>query len=229
MPQFKPVTHVIFDMDGLLLNTEDLYFIAFENVCARYGKVYTYEIKSAIMGRKITFCADYIIKMLELPITVDQFLEQVDDQFVELFSQAKIMPGAKKLVNHLKSHQIPMALCTGSSEYAFKVKTSKHGDFFTTFSPKVFCGSDDEVKKGKPDPEAYLITRKRFSDTPSLESCLVFEDSPNGVTSAVGANMQCVMVPDPRLDKELCKQATLSISSLDDFKPELFGLPKFID
>lgn len=57
--------------------------------------------------------------------------------------------------------------------------------------------------------------------------CLVFEDSPHGVTAGVEAGMQTVMVPDPHLDKRLTTHATIVLPSLSKFQPELFGLPAF--
>lgn len=55
----------------------------------------------------------------------------------------------------------------------------------------------------------------------------MFEDAPNGVEAALAAGMQVAMVPHPQMDRELCKQATLVIDSLNDFQPEMFGLPPF--
>ena len=114
----------------------------------------------------------------------------------------------------------------------------------------VCCSSDPEVKNGKPHPDAFDIARKRFDPVPEARKCLAFEDSINGVKSAISqgsrifrfddlgsleqskrtllsAGMQCVMVPDPRLTPDQCKEATIILKSLDDFKPELFGLPKY--
>ncbi|XP_011687086.1 PREDICTED: pseudouridine-5'-phosphatase-like [Wasmannia auropunctata] len=224
---FHNVTHCIFDMDGLLLDTESLYTKAYNCVTQEYGKTYGWEHKAKIMGYKSAQALQLIIDMLELPITVQTFEDKLAPIYQKLFPQCNLMPGAERLLQHLKKNNIPIALATSSSEESSDLKTQKWQYLFDLFNHKVYGGSDPEVTRGKPHPDTFLIAAKRFPDNPDPLKCLVFEDSPNGVQGAVAANMQVVMVPDPQLPKHLIKDATLVLKSLEDFKPEDFGLPPF--
>lgn len=228
MSSYKHVTHVIFDMDGLLLNTEHIYTEAFQNIATPYGKVYDWDTKVLAMGQRADVGALITIDRLGLPLTVEEFRERVNQQIDKLFTKSKLLPGAEKLINHLVKHKIPIALCTGSSNAAYDAKTGHHQAFFSVFEPKVKCSDDPEVKFGKPNPDAYEVTRSRFKpQIPDSNKCLVFEDSYNGVLSAIAAGMQCVMVPDERESKDHLEPATLVLKSLLDFKPEEFGLPPY--
>ena len=224
---FRPVTHVIFDMDGLLINTEDLYTLAYSNICKPYGKVYDWNVKIPCMGKRPDEGAKYVIETLGLPLTINEWHEKFHEQVDELFSQAKLMPGAEKLVNHLSKHNIPIAICSGSSRRAYNVKTSHLQHIFKKFNPTVLCGDDPEVQHSKPHPDPYNVTRRRFDKQPEAEKVLVFEDAPNGILSALAANMQVVMVPDEHIPKEMTEKATLVLKSLEDFIPQKFGLPPY--
>ncbi|XP_061728193.1 pseudouridine-5'-phosphatase-like [Cydia pomonella] len=228
---FRPVSHVLFDMDGLILNTEELYTIGFEKVASRYGKTFTFELKCQIMGQQSREFAASIIQGLNLPITVDEFLDETRAIFNELFPDCKIMPGVEKLIRHLHKNKIPIGLATSSSKETYDLKTQKHHAFFDLLTYKTWGSSDPQVKLGKPHPDIFLVAANRFPDKPEPEKCLVFEDSLNGVRAARAAGMQVVMVPDPRLDRAQAKEAgaTLTLDSMEDFSPELFGLPPYND
>ncbi|XP_035724611.1 pseudouridine-5'-phosphatase-like [Vespa mandarinia] len=223
----KKVTHCIFDMDGLLLDTEVLYSKVFNQISQKYGKEYTWEHKIKIMGFKSNESANAIVDMLELPISGSEFENQLAAIYADVFSKCNLMPGAERLLKHLKNNNIPIALATSSAKTTSDIKTQRWEHIFDMFHHKVYGGTDPEVKKGKPHPDIFLIAAQRFPDKPEPSKCLVFEDSPNGVEAGIAAGMQVVMVPDPLLDKKYLENATIVLKSLDDFRPELFGLPPY--
>ncbi|BFF95464.1 probable pseudouridine-5'-phosphatase [Drosophila madeirensis] len=225
----RNVTHCIFDMDGLLLDTERLYTDAAQQVLDPYGKTFTFDVKEQLMGLQTRQVAEFMVKSYELPITWEEYAKQQRDNALSLMGNAQLMPGAARLLRHLHANKVPFALATSSGADMVELKSTHHKELFSLFHHKV-CGSTDaEVKNGKPAPDIFLVAAGRFSDTPDPSKCLVFEDSPNGVTAGESAGMQVVMVPDPRLSEERCSHATQVLRSLEDFKPEQFGLPPFSD
>ncbi|XP_063979539.1 pseudouridine-5'-phosphatase isoform X1 [Diachasmimorpha longicaudata] len=227
---YDKVTHVLFDMDGLLLDTEYRYTEIYNRVIRKYGDyTFTWDHKATTMGFHPIESAKKVIEIFNLPTTPEEFMEQLAPHYQELFPHSQLMPGAARLLHHLHKHDIPIALATSSGETSYELKTKKVKPMFEMFHHKVLGGSDTEVKNGKPAPDIFLVAARRFPDNPSPSKCLVFEDAPNGVQAALSAGMQVIMVPDPNLPKELTKKATLVLGSLEEFKPELFGLPPYDD
>ncbi|XP_014219890.1 pseudouridine-5'-phosphatase isoform X4 [Copidosoma floridanum] len=225
--KFKPVTHCIFDMDGLLIDTEFLYTTVFNRILSPYNKEFTWSNKAETMGFHQRPLARYMIDTFDLPMQVDELLERLKAEYDQIFPTTKPMPGAERLLRHLKKHNVPIALATSSSAESFALKTKHLTEMFDLFHHKVLGGSDPDVKKGKPNPDVFLVAAERFPDSPDPSKCLVFEDAPNGVEAGIAAGMQTVMVPDKHLPDKFKERATLVLQSLEQFKPEEFGLPKF--
>lgn len=227
-PRFKPVTHVIFDMDGLLIDSETIYFETFKAIAAEYGKTYDERLMEKHIGMPANMGCGLIIKELHLPLTVPQMMDKYAEMVHGKLSNCPLLPGALKLVTHLKNNNVPIAVATSSHDPGFTLKTKPHKEFFDMFHHIVSVGiHKDVVKRGKPFPDVFLVCASWFKDKPKPEKCLVLEDSPNGVKAGLDAGMQVVMVPFPKISSYLTKQATLVLKSLEDFKPEEFGLPPF--
>lgn len=111
----------------------------------------------------------------------------------------------------------------------FMLKSVKHRDWLDLIPIQVLCGDDKAVKRGKPFPDCFLETMRRFPVPPKDPShVLVFEDSPNGGKAAKAAGMQCVMIPEPKFRRQSFDLgADKVLSSLEEFVPEEFGLPPF--
>lgn len=227
-PIFRPITHCLFDMDGLLLDTEFIYEDSVRDICHSFGKDYPWDVRMKVMGTQEEKTAEIVIHDLSLPISVNEFLTKQCNYVAKRFSKLDLMKGAERLVCHLHETQVPIALATSSGKEMAELKMSNYPKLFDLFLHKVMGSTDPEVKHGKPGPDIFVVAANRFKDKPHPSKCLVFEDSPNGIRAGISAGMQTVMVPDLKLcSPEQIKEATIALKSLEDFEPELFGLPKF--
>ena len=213
-------------MDGLLLDTEGIYTEVTQQIVGEYGKVFDWSIKKKIIGRRSIQAAEIIVESLDLPISPQDYLDSRKDVLLEKFKDTAALPGAKEMTTHFFKLGIPQALATSSSSPMFEAKFEKHKKWFSQFS-QIVRGDDPELKEGKPAPDIFLLAAKRVGVDPA--ECLVFEDAPTGTEAALAAGMSVVVVPDPNMDHSHYKNATQIISSLKDFDPEYWGLPKFTE
>ncbi|KAI6236372.1 HAD hydrolase, family IA, variant 3 [Aphelenchoides besseyi] len=233
------ITHVIFDFDGVLIDSEQVYSDVNTKMMAKYGREFTLEMKLGMMGTKKQEAVRYLLKMtdLEQTVTPEEYTELYDVELDRALRECAELPGANKLIEYFHKHQYPLAICTGSDNIEFEIKTQTlYSHWLKKIPIVVRCGSDPEVTQGKPSPIPYLVTMKRFENPPaSAANCLVFEDSINGARAAVDAGMRCVMIPQPQFLDEAGKQKIEELrpklsdllTSLEEFDPTKYGLPPF--
>lgn len=220
------ISHVIFDLDDTLIDTERIVDDVNKILFSKFGKQYDSKGLSKRLGKQPHDAAKILVEDCGLPCSVEEYLALSGPLFRERWSMIRPLPGAARLIKHLHAHNIPMALASNSPKTNVLGKLSHQPgwkDFF-----KVIIGGD-EVKQGKPDPEIY-IKAARILGVES-ERCLVVEDSPTGVNAGKAAGMQVVAVPSlAKKDAiEQYKSADLVLRSLLDFKPETWGFPCFLD
>ena len=216
-----PPTHVIFDLDGVLLDTEHLYTEVTQAIVARYRKTFDWSLKANMIGRGALESAKYLVAVLDLPISPEQFLAERDRNLAALFPGVAEIPGARAFTCGLHERGIPMAVATSTDERYFRLKVERHHDWFSIFSV-VVCGDDPRLQRPKPQPDIFLLAARDLKADPG--GCLVFEDSPAGVKAARAAGMRVVAMPDRHVDPSIFAEADLVVKSYEECAFHKFGL-----
>jgi len=185
-----PLEAVVFDMDGLMFNTEDLYNLAGEQLLAPRGHEFTRELKLAMMGLPGNEAFSVMIRHCGLNDSVEQLKNETDAIFQSLLPERiEMMPGLQTLLDAIDNAGLPRAVAT-SSHRNFADRALGHFDLQPGFQ---FVLTSDDVTKGKPDPEVYQTASRKLGVQP--ESILVLEDSVFGSRAASAAGAFTVAVP----------------------------------
>lgn len=182
---------VLWDMDGLLVDSEPLWTLAEHELAARLGGEFTPAMKAAIVGTRLEVAVPTLLTALGADPTAEAVEETsawLLGRMVELFGRdLPLMPGAADLLAALDAAEVPQALV--SSSYRVLVDAALAGGV----GPFATTVAGDEVDRGKPDPEPYLLAAARLGVEPA--DCVVLEDSPAGVASGTAAGCAVVAVP----------------------------------
>ncbi|KAJ1732003.1 hypothetical protein LPJ61_002257 [Coemansia biformis] len=229
-----PVKACLFDMDGLLLDTETIYSAVTNKILEPFNKVFPIETKAKMMGRDVRTATEILLADLQLPLTFEEYDSQAAALKEVYFRETEMMPGAARLIKHLASHGVPIALATSSNKDMFLLKTENHRAAFDLFGTNVTCGDDPDVRHSKPAPDIFLTAMRRLDSALQAGDCLVFEDAANGVEAASTACMRSVWVQDLRFVPDAhgppaAHGATERVSTLLDFDPAKYGLPPFAE
>ena len=185
------ITHVVYDMDGLLLDTERFYTQVTQTIVGRYGHTFDWSLKSRMIGKKAIDSARILVEALNLPIAPEEYLREREAHLDALFPTVEPMPGARRLTAHLARHGIPQAVASSSRRRDFELKVSRHKEWFACFEC-VVLGDDPEVTRGKPEPDIFLEAARRIGVPPPR--CRAYEDTDLGMQAIRAAGMEAVDV-----------------------------------
>ncbi|MEL6150062.1 MAG: HAD family phosphatase [Chloroflexota bacterium] len=208
---------VIFDNDGLLVDSEPVWDAARAAMAADNGKTWDENDHKAVMGVSTQEWADYMIRRLELTMSPEAVVQQIIDRMSAMYHERiPFLPGAVAAVE-LAARHLPTAIASGSHPALLNIVT---GD--AALQPHLaHVVSADEVARGKPHPDVYIETAARMGVAPA--NCLCLEDSGNGILAGKAAGMIVIAVPDERFPPapEKLAQADHVLDSLETF-PALF-------
>jgi HAD superfamily hydrolase (TIGR01509 family) len=211
---------VVFDLDGLMFNTEELYQEVGAELLRRRGYEFTQELLDQMMGRPSQIALQIMIDTHTLKATVSELLAETDEIFPGILKERLApMPGLIELLEALEKHAIPKAIAT-SSRRSFVDHVLGAFNFAPRFSPIL---TSEDITHGKPHPEIYLKAAERLELPPS--QMLVLEDSQNGCRAAVAAGAIAVAVPAAHSRNHDFTGAALIAETLADRKIyEVLGL-----
>ena len=212
-------SHVIFDLDGVLLDTEKLYTQATQSVVGEFGKTFEWSLKVQMMGRNELEAAGVLIATLGLPITPEEYLRRQLPIAEALFRSAEEITGAEAFVTRLHEKGLGLAVGTSSTRQLYELKTGHHA-WFSRFSA-VVAGDHPEVRALKPAPDIFLAAARALHADPAR--CLVIEDSPAGVKAARAAGMAVVAIPDAALPDARFAEADLIVRSYAELGERLMS------
>ena len=194
--EIVPCKAVIFDMDGLLLDSETLSYETYVETADRYGLTAGFDSYRQMIGLNMIEGVNVLREVLPAQIDAAVFKAEWVAQYRErLASSVPVKPGIIKVIEQLAARNVPMAVATSSpGEKAREIL-----DLAGLASYMVAITGGDEVERGKPAPDVYLTSIKKLvtaSGGVSVDDCVAFEDSEVGVKAARAAGLRVIQIPD---------------------------------
>jgi HAD superfamily hydrolase (TIGR01509 family) len=180
---------VIFDMDGVLTDSEPAFYAAFNDILARYGKHIALDEYEHLIGMATSESWSRVIEITHLDVPLDEIIAAYEAPLMARLRQPRpALPHARELIDELRSHGVPVALCTASFSRWVDAILESAGltGLFDALS------TADMVDRTKPDPAPYLLAAKLLGVPP--EDCIAVEDSTSGLTSAMAAEMYVIQL-----------------------------------
>lgn len=209
------VRGVVFDLDGLLVESEEYWEQARREFVSRYGRSWGDDAQQAVMGANTRQWSRYIREAFDIPLTEEEIAAAVIARMQELYhDHLPLLPGAIPAVRAL-ADRYPLAVASSSPPVLIRFVLAEMGvaECFQSVT------SSDEVAHGKPAPDVYHLACERLGVAP--EQAVAFEDSTAGIAAALAAGLRVIAVPNRSYppDPDVLRRADLTLPSLEEFDP----------
>ena len=209
---------VIFDMDGVIFDTEKVYLDILIEVFEKYGYKMTKELYVNVMGTGRKNVIKTFLENFGDDLPIEKMYEEKDNQlFYRIENQGiPLKEGVKELFSMLKEKDYKIALATSAKRE--RVEKQIKDKWLKESFDAIVCG--DDVEKGKPSPDIFLKAAKEIDVEP--ENCFVVEDSPAGIKAAFSGGMKGIHVEDLKVaDEEILKYCQKNFKNLQEIKKYL--------
>src|SRR5918996_3662727 len=187
------VSCLIFDLDGLLADSEPWWNEIDKKLLAEYGVTYRGEHHRNVLGVSFRLAVEFYKKTFGLSVSTEEMMRRRAEIAIDFFAnRVGLFPSAKEVLQELRRMNLRLAVATSSVSASARPFLDRHN--LTGFFDVVIAG--DEIDRGKPQPDIYLRAAEKLG-LPA-DACLVIEDALSGVAAAKAANMRVAAIPDTR-------------------------------
>jgi HAD superfamily hydrolase (TIGR01509 family) len=209
----QPFRAVIFDLDGVLADSEPWWNEIDAKLLAEYGVIYRGEYHRNVLGVSYRLAVEFYKKTFGLSVPTDEMMQRRGEIAADFFAnRIDVFPWAKLVLQDLRQMNLRLAVATSSVSASARPFLARHG--LTAFFEVVVTG--EEVEHGKPHPDIYLRAVEKLGVTP--DACLVIEDALSGMAAAKAAKMRVAAIPDTRFvdPRDYKKGADYLLTSLSE-------------
>jgi HAD superfamily hydrolase (TIGR01509 family) len=204
---------VIFDLDGVLADSEPWWNEIDTTLLAEYGVTYRGEYHQNVLGLSYRLAVEFYQEAFGLSLPAEEMMQRRGEIAADFFAnKIDLFPSAERVLEELREMHMPLAVATSSVSASARPFLDRHG--LTSFFEVVITG--DEVRQGKPHPDIYRRAAEKLGV--AAGSCLVVEDSFSGITAAKAAKMRVAAIPDIRFvdPRDYKKEADYVLRNLSE-------------
>ena len=209
---------VIYDLDDLMVNSVELHFRAFDEALKEYNHSLDevpISTQSRFVGVRIIDISKELIDFFDLDTTLEEFYKKRTDIFLSLVKDVQAMPGLLESLKLFKSSGLKLAIASSGTMNYIDIIVDK----FKIRSYFDVIVSGDDVSKGKPDPETYIVAANRLQLKPT--ECVVLEDATNGINAAKAAGCKCIAVINVYTPEQNLSGADRTVKSLNEITMDM--------